>query len=60
MIEKYGLSSPQGQEAAERIFYELNNIHRGFVDAGIEEYLKANFTEEELMNRINIKVNHQI
>tara|TARA_B100001115_G_scaffold92017_1_gene67687 strand:- start:52 stop:5265 length:5214 start_codon:yes stop_codon:yes gene_type:complete len=57
MIEKYGLSSPQGQEAAERIFYELNNIHRGFVDAGIEEYLKANFTEEELMNRINIKVN---
>ena len=57
MIEKHGLSSPQGQEAAERIFYELNKINRLFVDAGIEEYLKANFTEEELMNRINIKVN---
>jgi len=56
-IEKYGLSSPQGQEAAERIFYELNKINRLFVDRGIEEYLKATFTEEELMNRINIKVN---
>jgi len=56
-IEKYGLSSPQGQEAAERIFYELNKINRLFVDTGIEEYLKATFTEEELMNRINIKVN---
>ena len=57
IIEKYGLSSSQGQEAAERIFYELNKINRLFVDRGIEEYLKATFTEEELMNRINIKVN---
>ena len=56
-IEKYGLSSPQGQEAAERIFYELNKINRLYIDRGIEEYLKATFTEEELMNRINIKVN---
>ena len=56
MIEKYGLSSRQGQEAAERIFYEMNKINKFFINKGIEEFLEANFTKEDLINRINIKV----
>ena len=56
MIEKYGLNSFQGQEAAERIYKEMNKINQFFINRGIEEYLQANFTEEELMNRIEIKI----
>ena len=56
MIEKYGLSSQEGQRAAERIFYEMNKINKFFINKGIEEFLEANFTKEDLINRINIKV----
>ena len=58
-IERYGLSSVQGKEAADRIYRVLNKINQQYINLGIENYLKANFTEEELETRINVKVDQQ-
>ena len=58
-IEKYGLNSKQGKEASERIYKALNNINQQFINLGIENYLKATFTEEELEARINVKLDQQ-
>ena len=58
-IEKYGLSSNQGKEASERIYKALNKINQQFINLGIENYLKATFTEEELEARINVKLDQQ-
>ena len=59
-IEKYGLKSNEGQEAADRIYRSLNKINQQFINKGIEDYLQANFTEEELEARINVKVDQQV
>ena len=58
-IEKYGLSSEEGQIAANRIFKVMNGINQEFINAGIEKYVKANFSEEELEARINVKLDQQ-
>ena len=58
-IEKYGLKSNQGREAADRIYKVLNKINQDFINVGIEKYLKATFTEEELEARINVKLDQQ-
>ena len=58
-IEKYGLSSEEGQTAANRIFKVMNGINQEFINAGIEKYVKANFSEEELEARINVKLDQQ-
>ena len=58
-IERYGLSSVQGKEAADRIYRVLNKINQQYINLGIENYLKANFTEEELETRINVKLDQQ-
>ena len=58
-IEKYGLSSEEGQIGANRIFKVMNGINQDFINAGIEKYLKANFSEEELEARINVKLDQQ-
>ena len=58
-IERYGLNSNQGKEASERIYKALNKINQQFINLGIENYLKATFTEEELEARINLKLDQQ-
>ena len=58
-IERYGLNSNQGKEASERIYKALNKINQQFINLGIENYLKATFTEEELEARINVKLDQQ-
>ena len=58
-IEKYGLSSQEGQEAADRIYKVMNGINQEFINAGIEKYVKATFSDEELEARINVKVDQQ-
>ncbi len=58
-IEKYGLNSTEGRIASERIFKVLNKINQRYINAGIESYLKANFSEKELEARINAKVDQQ-
>ena len=58
-IETYGLSSEEGQIAANRIFKVMNGINQDFINAGIEKYVKANFSEEELEARINVKLDQQ-
>ena len=58
-IERYGLDSVQGKEAADRIYRVLNKINQQYINLGIENYLKANFTEEELETRINVKLDQQ-
>ena len=58
-IERYGLDSVQGREAADRIYRVLNKINQQYINLGIENYLKANFTEEELETRINVKLDQQ-
>ena len=58
-IERYGLNSNQGKEAADRIYRVLNKINQQFINLGIENYLKANFSEEELEARINVKLDQQ-
>jgi len=58
-IEKYGLNSNQGKEASERIYKVLNKLNQQFINLGIENYLKATFTEEELEARINVKLDQQ-
>ena len=58
-IETYGLSSQQGQVAADRIYKVMNGINQEFINAGIEKYVEATFTEEELEARINVKVDQQ-
>ena len=58
-IERYGLKSNQGKEASERIYKALNKINQQFINLGIENYLKATFTEEELEARINVKLDQQ-
>ena len=58
-IERYGLSSEEGQIAANRIFKVMNGINQKFINAGIEKYIEANFSEEELEARINVKLDQQ-
>jgi len=58
-IERYGLQSNKGQEAANRIYTALNKINQQFINLGIENYLKANFSEEQLEARINVKLDQQ-
>ena len=58
-IEKYGLSSQEGQVAADRIYKVMNGINQQFINAGIEKYVKATFSEEELEARINVKIDQQ-
>ena len=58
-IERYGLDSVQGKEAADRIYRVLNKINQQYINLGIENYLKANFTEEQLETRINVKLDQQ-
>ena len=58
-IERYGLSSEEGQVAANRIFKVMNGINQKFINAGIEKYVEANYSEEELESRINVKLDQQ-
>ena len=58
-IERYGLSSEEGQIAANRIFKVMNGINQKFINAGIEKYVEANYSEEELESRINVKLDQQ-
>jgi hypothetical protein len=58
-IETHGLSSEKGQIAANRIFKVMNGINQKFINAGIEKYVEANFSEEELEARINVKLDQQ-
>ena len=58
-IEKYGLDSNEGKTAADRIYKQLNKINQLFINAGIEEYLKDNYTDQDLQTRINVKVDQQ-
>ena len=37
----------------------MNGINQEFINAGIEKYVEATFTEEELEARINVKVDQQ-
>jgi len=37
----------------------MNGINQEFINAGIEKYVKANFSEEELEARINVKLDQQ-
>jgi hypothetical protein len=58
-IETHGLSSEKGQTAADRIYKVMNGINQEFINAGIEKYVKATFSDEELEARINVKVDQQ-
>jgi len=58
-IEKYGLDTNEGKTAADRIYKKLNKINQLFINAGIEEYLKDNYTDQDLQTRINVKVDQQ-
>ncbi len=58
-IETHGLSSEKGQIAADRIYKVMNGINQEFINAGIEKYVKATFSDEELEARINVKVDQQ-
>jgi len=37
----------------------MNGINQEFINAGIEKYVKATFSEEELEARINVKLDQQ-
>ena len=58
-IERYGLRSNQGQIAADRIYKVLNKLNQEFINSGIENYLKATYSEEDLEDRINVKLDQQ-
>ena len=59
VIEKRGLRSGKGQIAAKNIYYSLNKLNREFILRGTEEYLKNEFSIEELKNRIKAKTDLQ-
>ena len=58
-IERYGLRSNEGQIAADRIYKVLNKLNQEFINSGIENYLKATYSEEDLEDRINVKLDQQ-